>query len=87
MSDSDGFDVVKRPPRSTGAIRKMPPGLYDEIMATLKNGKAVRVPLNGRPRALIHNRIRQALTSRGVRPRVQRDGDAGTHLIVWVEPR
>jgi len=56
----------------------------DQLIATVTNGQAVRIPLDGRERPTVVMASMQAARRRGYRSRSRRDGD---HIILWWETR
>jgi len=56
----------------------------DDLMATVTNGRAVRVPLNGRTVGAVKSTAYLAALRRGYRSHARSDGD---HVILWWEKR
>ena len=54
----------------------------DDLMATVTNGRAVRVPLNGRTVGAVKSTAYLAALRRGYRSHARSDGD---HVILWWE--
>ena len=73
--DANGF--VDRPTR-----RNAPPQFTDKILATVENGRAVRIPLKGRTPQNVQQNLRNFVRRRGLVFVYRSNGDS---IVAWCE--
>lgn len=77
------YEVVERPEKGNqGPKRNMFP--MSEIIATSTNGKAIRLPLNGKKAMSVRSQLHDALSRKGFKAHTSSSDDA---ILVWCEPK